>query len=109
MKPSSAKQKGRKLQQYVRDRLIAHFKFHPEDVQSRSMGAGGTDVYLAYAARQVLPVAIECKNTERINIWEAYKQAEANADGDIPMVVFKKNHSRPLVAIDFEDFLRLIK
>ena len=41
MKPQSAKQKGRKLQQWVRDKLIELLDIHPENVRSTSMGAGG--------------------------------------------------------------------
>lgn len=109
MKPSSCKQKGRRLQQYVRSRLIQHFGFNENDVYSRSMGAGGTDVFLAEAAREKFPVAIECKNTERVNIWAAYEQAASNSEGDIPIVVIKKNRTNPLVVLDFDQFLGLVK
>ena len=37
----SAKAKGRKLQQWVRDQIIEQLEVHPEDIESRSMGAGG--------------------------------------------------------------------
>ena len=38
MRPQSAKAKGRKLQQWVRDKLIDLLDVHPEDIESRSMG-----------------------------------------------------------------------
>ena len=41
MKPQSAKAKGRRLQQDVRNRLIEELDVHPEDIESRSMGASG--------------------------------------------------------------------
>ena len=41
MKPQSAKGKGRKFQQWVRQRLIEELDIHPEDIKSCSMGAGG--------------------------------------------------------------------
>ena len=62
MKPQSAKAKGRKLQQWVRDQLIEHRGVHPEDIESRSMGAGGEDLIMARDARQKFPFSIECKN-----------------------------------------------
>ena len=37
MKPQSAKAKGRKLQQWVRDKLIEHREVHPEDIESRGV------------------------------------------------------------------------
>ena len=47
MKTQSAKAKGRKLQQWVRDQLIEQLNVHPEDIESRSMGAGGEDLILS--------------------------------------------------------------
>ena len=52
MKTQSAKAKGRKLQQWVRDQIIEQLEVHPEDIESRSMGAGGEDLIMARAARQ---------------------------------------------------------
>ena len=43
VKTQSAKAKGRRFQQWVRDQLIEKLDVHPEDVESRSMGAGGED------------------------------------------------------------------
>ena len=54
MKTQSAKAKGRKLQQWVRDQIIEQLEVHPEDIESRSMGAGGEDLIMARAARQKL-------------------------------------------------------
>jgi len=44
MKTQSAKAKGRRFQQWVRMMLIECLDVHPEDVESRSMGAGGEDL-----------------------------------------------------------------
>ena len=79
MKPQSAKAKGRKLQQQFRDLLIEELGIHPEDIESRSMGAGGEDLIMARAAREKFPYSIECKNVEKLNVWEAYKQASENS------------------------------
>ena len=78
MKTSSAKAKGRKLQQWMRNLLIEKLEVHPEDIESRSMGAGGEDLIMARAAREKFPMSIECKNQEKVNVWESYKQAEDN-------------------------------
>ena len=51
MKTQSAKAKGRRFQQWVRDKLIESLGIHPEDIESRSMGAGGED--LIYGRRIV--------------------------------------------------------
>ena len=109
IKTSSAKAKGRNLQKWVREKLIEELNIHPEDIESRSMGAGGEDLIMARAAREKFPHSIECKNVEKLNVWEAYEQAEANAGNYEPIVVMKKNHKKPLVVVDAEYFIGLFK
>ena len=58
MKTQSAKAKGRRLQQWIRDLLIEKLEIHPEDIESRSMGAGGEDLIMARAARESFPYSI---------------------------------------------------
>jgi hypothetical protein len=106
MKAQSAKAKGRRLQQWVRNQLIEQLDVHPEDIESRSMGAGGEDLIMARAARQKFPYSIECKNVEKLNVWEAYEQAKANAGDYEPMVIMKKNGKKPLAIIDAEYFIK---
>ena len=108
MKTSSAKAKGRKLQQWMRNLLIEKLEVHPEDIESRSMGAGGEDLIMARAAREKFPMSIECKNQEKVNVWEAYKQAEDNSGNYEPVVVIKRNKVKPLVVVDAEYFVSLI-
>ena len=105
MKPQSAKAKGRKLQQWVRDQLIEHRNIHPEDIESRSMGAGGEDLIMARDARQKFPYSIECKNQEKLNIWDAHTQAQANSGDHAPIVFIKKNGKKPLAVVDAEHFI----
>ena len=78
MRPQSAKATGRRLQQQFRDLLIEKLDIHPEDIE-KSMGAGGEDLIMARAAREKFPFSIECKNVEKLNVWEAYNQAEENS------------------------------
>lgn len=109
IKTSSAKAKGRNLQKWVREKLIEELNIHPEDIESRSMGAGGEDLIMARAAREKFPHSIECKNVEKLNVWEAYEQAKVNAGNYEPIVVMKKNHKKPLVVVDAEYFINLFK
>jgi hypothetical protein len=106
MRPQSAKAKGRRLQQWVRDQLIEQLEVHPEDIESRSMGAGGEDLIMARDARSKFPFSIECKNQEKLNIWDAYEQACANSGDYEPIVFIKKNGKKPLVVLDAEYFIR---
>ena len=107
MRPQSAKAKGRKLQQQFRDLLIEELGIHPEDIESRSMGAGGEDLIMARAAREKFPYSIECKNVEKLNVWEAYKQASENSKDYEPLVVMKKNNHKTLVVLDAEFFVKI--
>ena len=107
MRTQSAKAKGRRLQQWIRDLLIEIFVVHPEDIESRSMGAGGEDLIMARAARKKFPYSIECKNQEKVNIWDAYDQAQENSGDYEPIVVLKRNNTKPLVLIDADYFVVL--
>ena len=87
MKTQSAKAKGRRLQQWFRDLLIEELDIHPEDIESRSMGAGGEDL--------------------SVNLWKSYEQAQENSKDYEPVVVLKRNKSKPLVLVDAEYFVKL--
>ena len=107
MKTQSAKAKGRRLQQWFRDLLIEKLNIHPEDIESRSMGAGGEDLIMARAAREKFPYSVECKNQEKINLWESYNQAQQNSKNHEPVVILKRNNSKPLILVDAEYFVKL--
>jgi len=110
MKTSSKKNKGRVLQQWVRDRLLElSDELEPDDIRSTSMGAGGEDVQLSPAARKQFQISIECKNVEKLNVWDAYQQACENAGKYTPILVMKKNRKKPLLVIDAEYGLSLLK
>ena len=109
VKTQSAKAKGRRLQQWVRDLLIEKLDIHPEDIESRSMGAGGEDLIMSRSAREKFPYSIECKNQESLNIWKSYEQAQQNSGNYEPIVVLKRNNVKPLVLVDADYFVELHK
>ena len=109
MNTQSAKAKGRRLQQWFRDQLIEKLEVHPEDIESRSMGAGGEDLIMARAARKKFPYSVECKNQEKLNVWESYSQAVDNCNNYEPVVVIKRNNHKALVVVDAEYFVGLHK
>jgi len=109
MKTSSAKAKGRRLQQKVRDLLLETFtELEPDDIRSTSMGVSGEDLQLSPAARKLIPFAIECKNQEQLNIWKSMEQAESNCEGLTPLLVFKRNGTKIYAALEISDFLNLL-
>lgn len=110
MKPSSAKNKGRKAQQKIKDAILEAFpELTSDDVSSRSMGAQGTDILLSTAAKKLFPYAVESKHLARIAVYKLFKQAQANAGDEIPLLVIKQNNSPPLAVLDFQEFLKLCK
>lgn len=111
MKSRSAKNKGRKLQNEVRDKLLKFFgdKLEADDVRVAIMGESGTDIKLSPTARNLFPYSIECKNQEKINIWGSLQQAEENSKlNTTPLLIFRKNRTKTYVALDFESFLNLV-
>ena len=109
MKTQSAKAKGRRLQQKFREMLIEKLDIHPEDIESRSMGAGGEDLIMSRAAREKFPFSIECKNQEKLNIWAAWEQCRSNAQMYQPLCLIKKNGTTPLVVLEADVFLDYVK
>lgn len=108
MKTSSAKDKGRRLQKFVVAQLIERLGIDEEDVESRSMGAGGEDVIMSSAARKRFPFSIECKNTEKASVWSWIQQAKQNGKHYEPIVIFKRNRSKEYVLLNFEAFLDIL-
>ena len=108
MKPSSAKSKGRRLQKWFADLLIDRLELSPEDLESRPMGSQGEDIILGIQSRLDFPYSVECKNQEAVNVWKAYDQAESNSSKYEPLVVIKRNRSKPLVVLDSEHFVELL-
>ena len=109
MKPSSAKGKGRRLQNYLKEKLYDYFPSLREgDIKTAVMGESGEDIILSPAARDLIPYSFECKNQERLNIWESLSQSEDNSGNYTPAVVFKRNRTKTYIALELEDFLKLI-
>lgn len=111
MKPSSAKAKGRKHQQYVRDEILKrHPSLDASDVRSTSMGASGVDIQLSQAARKLVPLSIECKHRANYAFYKDWDQAVTNTEKDTtPVLVARANHRPAVAIIEFETFLDILK
>lgn len=109
MKPQSCKSKGRRFQQrVVRSILDALPQLEPDDVRSTSMGAPGEDVLLSPRARQLLPLSLECKCVERLNVWQCVEQARSNCPTDVvPCVVFSRNRADAYAVVPWPVLLTL--
>ena len=110
--PRSSKAKGRRLQNLVRDKLREIYlpELHEDDIKSQTMGMTGEDIVLSPAAREICSFSFECKNVERLQMWQAIDQCEANKpDCSAPAIVFKKNGKDPYIAIPFEVFCNMLQ
>ena len=109
MKPRSAKNKGKRLQNKIRDLILEKFDIlEPDDVRSITMGDSGEDILLSPAARRLFPFSVECKNQEKLNIWGALEQAEDNSGNHTPLVIFKRNRSKTYAVLEFDRLLELL-
>ena len=109
MKSRSAKNKGKRLQNSFRDLLLETFtQLEPDDIRSAIMGESGEDIKLSPAARKLIPYSFECKNQEKLNIWDSLSQAEENAGDYDPVLIFKRNRSKTYAVINIEKFIELI-
>ena len=109
MKSRSAKNKGKRLQNNFRDLLLETFnQLEPDDIRSAIMGESGEDIKLSPAARKLIPYAIECKNQEKLNVWDSLKQAEENSGDYSPVLIFKRNRSKTYAVLNIEKFIELI-
>ena len=53
---------------------------------------------------------IECKRVQRLNLEDAYAQSKRDArDGEIPVVMHRKNHNKWMVTLSLEDFIEIFK
>ena len=109
MKPRSAKNKGKRLQNKIRDLILEKFdSLEPDDVRSITMGDSGEDILLSPAARRLFPFSVECKNQESLNIWSAIEQAENNSGNHTPLVIFKRNRTKTYAVLEFNKLLELL-
>ena len=107
----ASKAKGRRLQNYVRDMLRdVYSQLHEDDIKSQTMGMTGEDIVRSPAAREACAFSFECKNVERLQMWQAIEQCEENCKiPNIPAIVFKKNGKEPYVAIPFTVFCDMLQ
>lgn len=111
MNTRSAKAKGNRLQNMVAEMMEKYLGVGSGDIRKTTAGVNGPDVEVTDALIDRFPFSVECKNSERVNIWAAYEQACGNngaTHARIPMVVIKRNRSVPLACIELETFFILL-
>lgn len=112
MKTSSAKAKGRLLQQTVATTLtnaLREFGLEDGDIRSTSMGCPGVDLLLSPAAQNLVgPLCIECKNCESLAVTTVFWEHQAKYQDKPAILVSKRNKTKPLVTMTFEMYMELL-
>lgn len=107
MRVSSRKAKGRKLQNTVASLLRNKYRevLEAEDIRPALMGESGVDIKLSPQAKKIIPWDVECKNQEKWNVEEWWKQTVNNTcEGRKPLLVIKKNRHEELVVLRLSDW-----
>ena len=110
MKPEYTSRKGRKLQNFLRNKLLKAFPHLKEnDIDVAKTGENGPDIKLSRIAKRLIPYQFETKSQQRMKTiysWHRQASKKTNLDG---VVVMKSNGQDPLVVITLDLFLDLIK
>lgn len=105
----SRKAKGMRFQKQIAETIQRIFKLKPADVKPAISGETGRDIHLSTYAEKRVPLAIECKNVEKLNVWSAIEQAKSNEKEGLKWCVFfKKNHSDTYAIVDAEWLLEIL-
>ena len=117
IKVSSAKAKGRGLQQFVCEQIseITGIPFDNQnddcEIHSREMGQAGADVVLRGTAKKAFPFTVECKNSESLSLVDAVTQAESNKqeNADWLLVHKRKRLKEPLAIMAWSTFRKILE
>lgn len=102
----ASKQKGARFELEVAHYLQEHG--YPE-VHRTAQHCGKTGD--AGDVEGIAGLHIECKHVEKLNLYSAYHQAvrdsDANGNGNIPIVIHRKNREETLVTLSLDNFTRI--
>lgn len=106
---ASAKAKARKLQQLVRDKLLATFPMlTDDDVVSCPMGSTGSDIKLSQAAKSLIPFDFEAKARAKIGlVYDALAQAQRDPNRT-PVAVIKADRKPALVVMEADAWFAML-
>ena len=102
--------KGRRLQNYVRDKLLKAFPhLKKKDISVALEGQQGPDIILSRIGKKLVGHNFEVKNQNKMKtVYGWYSQACKNTKLH-GAVIMKCNTRDPLAVITFDHFLDLIK
>lgn len=108
MKAASAKAKGKRLEQKV----AAAYRHYEIDETARPMPASGAFTHFPgdIWKRNDFEYLDECKNQEKVKLWEWWGQTTSQASGNrIPILHVGGNFRPILTVMSLEDYMNLRK
>lgn len=98
----NSREKGCRFERQIAKML----REHGYEAERGCQHAGGKDS--PDVKTNMYGIHIEAKFVEKLNIWNALEQSKRDAgDGEIPVVMFKRNRTQVYVALPFEEFVSM--
>jgi hypothetical protein len=100
------KAKGSRLEHYVAQRIVDILGIDAKRMPlSGALQGFKSDIYT------LLPISVECKNSETWSVHKWWKQCKTDCTNDkIPVLVMSRNRQKePLVMLEFEDMLFILE
>jgi hypothetical protein len=116
IKPQSAKNKGRKFQHWIAEKIseLTGYSYgsagQDKEIESRPMGQSGTDIRMESHVLKKFPYSVEAKHQENWSVHQWIQQAKENQMQGTDWLLFcKRNRKDPIVIMDAEVFFELLK
>ena len=109
----SAKDKGRRLQQWACQKIseLTGFEWGKDKpIESRAMGQSGSDIRMEKEVIEKFPFAIECKYQESWAVPSWIEQARSYQKQGIDWILIcKRNQKPPVIIMDAHAFFEMLK
>lgn len=102
----SPKNKGSRLERKVAQKI----RLSGLDKEATRMPLSGAAFSLETDIKTKLPFAFECKNQEKVKLWEWWEQAERGRKPfKPPVLVISANYRTEIAVMKFDDWLNLVQ
>lgn len=105
IKASDKKEKGRKLEL----KFAKMLREYGLDKYALRMPLSGSNWAYRGDIKTNIPYRFECKNQEKVKIWEWWDQCYEQRGHKTPVLVFSGNYRPIMVAMLADDFLAILK
>ncbi len=109
IKTRSAKAKGKSLEKLIQTKILEKFPELKDEIRVTIGQEHGSDLKLSKKALEVLPIKIEAKSRASMSVYTYYEQAKSHHGELEPIVIVKMNRRKPLIVMDLEYYLELIR